>query len=68
MYHGYLPAEFTKTTIRPIIKCKIMDYSNKINNRPTVLVITCSKSFELCLIDIIELYLSGIGYPGKIIL
>ena len=43
MYHGYLPAEFMKTAIVPIIKCKTGNSSDKI--------------FELCLLEIIEVYL-----------
>ena len=57
MYHGYLPAEFMKTAIVPIIKCKTGNSSVKNNYRPIALVTACSKIFELCLLEIIEVYL-----------
>ena len=57
MYHGYLPAEFMKTAIVPIIKCKTGNSSDKNNYRPIALVTACSKIFELCLLEIIEVYL-----------
>ena len=57
MYHGYLPAEFMKTASVPIIKCKTRNYSDKNNYRPIALVTACSKIFELCLLEIIEVYL-----------
>ena len=57
MYHGYLPAEFMKTAIVPIIKCKTGNSSDKYNYRPIALVTACSKIFELCLLEIIEVYL-----------
>ena len=58
MYHGYLPAEFMKATIVPIIKCKTArNTADKNNYRPIALVTACSKNFELCLLEIIEKYL-----------
>ena len=48
MYHGYLPAEFMKTAIVPIIKCKTGNTVDKNNYRPIALVTACSKIFELC--------------------
>ena len=56
MYHGYLPAEFMKTAIVPIIKCKTRNPSDKNNYRPIALVTACSKIFELCLLEIIEVH------------
>ena len=57
MYHGYLPAEFMKTAIVPIIKCKTGNTADKNNYRPFALVTACFKIFEICLLDIIEKYL-----------
>ena len=57
MYHGYLPAEFMKIPIVPIIKCKTGNTADKNNYRPIALVTACSKIFELCLLEIIEKYL-----------
>ena len=54
--HGYLPLEFMKTAIVPIIKSKTGNSSDKNNYRPIALVTACSKIFELCLLEIIELY------------
>ena len=55
--HGYLPLEFIKTAIVPIIKRKTSNSSDKNNHRPIVLVTACFKIFKLCLLEIIELYL-----------
>ena len=46
-----------KTAIVPIIKSKTGNSSDKNNYRPIALVTACSKIFELCLLEIIELYL-----------
>ena len=43
--HGYLPSEFMKTAIIPIIKNKTGDTSDKNNYRPIALVTACSKKF-----------------------
>ena len=45
-----------KTAIVPIIKCKT-GHSRTLNHRPTALVTACSIILELCLLEIIELYL-----------
>ena len=50
MYHSYLLAEFMKTAIVPIIKCKAGNSSDRNNYRPIALVIACSKIFEFCLL------------------
>ena len=39
--HGYLPSEFMKTAIVPIIKNKTGDTSDKNNYRPIALVTAC---------------------------
>ena len=57
MYHGYLPAEFMKTAIVSIIKCKTGNSSDMNNYRPIALVTACSKIFEPCLLEIIEVSL-----------
>ena len=54
MYHGYLPAEFMKTAIVPIIKCE--------TGNSSALVTACSIIFELCLLEIIEVYLDTHDY------
>ena len=46
-----------KTAIVPIIKCKTGNSSDKDNYRPIGLVTACFKIFELCLLEIIEVYL-----------
>ena len=46
-----------KTAIVPIIKCKTGNSSDKNNYRPIAVVTAYSKIFELCLLDIIEVYL-----------
>ena len=43
--YGYLPSEFIKTAIVPIIKNKTGDTSDKRNYRPIALVTACSKFF-----------------------
>ena len=55
--HGYLPLEFIKTAIVPIIKSKTGSSSDKNNYGPIALVTACSKILKLCLLEIIELYL-----------
>ena len=55
--HGYLPADFMKTAIVPIIKNKTGDTSNKNNYRPIALVTAASKLFEICILEILETYL-----------
>ena len=51
--HGYLPRDFMKTAIVPIIKNKTGDSSDKSNYRPIALalVTACSKIFEICLLE-----------------
>ena len=49
--HSYLPREFMKTAIVPIIKNKSEKTCDKSNyNRPIALVTACSKIFESCLL------------------
>ena len=55
--HGYLPRDFMKTAIVPIIKNKAGNYSDKANYRPIALVTACSKIFESCLLIMLEKYL-----------
>ena len=55
--HGYLPKDFMKTAIVPIIKNKSGISSDKANNRPIALVTACSKIFKSCLLIILEKYL-----------
>ena len=55
--HGYLPFEFMKTAIVPIIKNKTGDTSNNNSYRPIAGVTACSKIFELCILFIIKNYI-----------
>ena len=55
--HGYLPTDFMKTDIVPIIKNKTGDSSDKRNYRPIALVTACSKIFEIYLFEMLEEYL-----------
>ena len=55
--HSYLPRDFMKTAIAPIIKNKTGDSSDKNNYRPIALVTACSKIFEICLLEMLEQYL-----------
>ena len=63
MYHGYLPAEFMKTAIVPIIRGKTGNTADKNNYRQIALVTACSKIFELCLLKIIEKYSDTHDHP-----
>ena len=54
--HGYLPADFTRTAMVPIIKNKTGDTSDKNNYRPIALVTVASKLFEICILDVLETY------------
>ena len=56
-YYEYLPAEFMKTATVPIIKCKIGKANYENTYRPIALDTAFSKNIELCLLEIIELYL-----------
>ena len=55
--HGYLPRDFMKNAILPIIKNRTGDSSDKSNYRPIALVTACSKIFEICLLEMLEEYL-----------
>ena len=55
--HGYLPADFMKTAMVPIIKNKTGDTSDKYNYRPIALVTAASNLFEICILEILETYL-----------
>ena len=55
--HGYLPADFMKTALVPIIKNKTGATGDKNNYRPIALVTATSKNFEICLLEILEMYL-----------
>ena len=46
MYHGYLPAEFMKTAIVPIIRGKTGNTADKNNYRQIALVTACSNFFN----------------------
>ena len=55
--YGYLPRDFMKTAIVPIIKNKAGNSSDTANYRPIALVTACSKIFESCLLIMLEKYL-----------
>ena len=55
--HGHLPSNFMKTALFPISKNKTGDTSDKNNYRPIALVTTASKNFEICILEVVEMYL-----------
>ena len=55
--HGYFPADFMKTALVSIIKNKTGDTGDKNNYKPIALVTAASKFFEICLLEILEMYL-----------
>ena len=55
--HGYLLSDFMKTLLAPIIKSKTGDSSDKSNYRPIALITAASKLFEICVLEILEMYL-----------
>ena len=46
-----------KTALIPIIKNKTGDTSDKNNYRPIALVTAASKNFEICILEVLEMYL-----------
>ena len=54
---SYLPPDFMKTALVPIIKNKTGDTSDKNNYRPIDLVTAASKIFEICILELLEMYL-----------
>ena len=67
--HGFIPDEFMKTVLLPIIKSKTGDVHDVNNYRPIALVTTCSKLFELLLLDFLDIYLQTMdnqfGFKSK---
>ena len=67
--HGYIPDNFMKTVLLPIIKSKTGDIHDVNNYRPISLVTSCSKLFELILLDIIDMYIqtteNQFGFKSK---
>jgi hypothetical protein len=55
--HGYMPDDIMKSAMVPIIKNKTGDTSDKNNYRPIALVTAASKIFELCILEVLEMYL-----------
>ena len=55
--HGHLPSNFIKTALVHIIKNKTGDTSDKNNYRPIALVTAASKIFEICILEVLEMYL-----------
>ena len=54
--HGYLPEEFIKSFIVPLIKNKTGDTSDTVIYIPVAIVSACSKRFECLLLGLIEVY------------
>ena len=52
IFYGYLPADFMRTAMVPIIKNKTGDSSDKKNYGPIALVTAASKLFEICILDV----------------
>ena len=55
--HWYLPTDFMKTALVPIVKNKTGDTSDKNNYRPIAIVTAASKLFEICILEILDTYL-----------
>ncbi len=55
--HGYIPADFMKTIIVPLVKNKSGDICDVSNYRPIALVTVASKIFEIILLEYMEDYL-----------
>ena len=55
--HGYLPTDFMKTALVPIVKNKTGDTSDKNNYRPIAIVTAASKLFEICILKVLDAYL-----------
>ena len=55
--HGYLPNDFMKTVIVPLVKNKTGDTSDVNNYRPIALVTIASKIFENIMLEILQPYL-----------
>ena len=67
--HVYIPSEFMKTALLPIIKSKTGDMHDVNNYRPIALVTSCSKLFELILFEFTDMYLqtadNQFGFKNK---
>ena len=50
--HGYLPADFMKTAMVPIIRNKTGDTSHKNNYRSITLVTAALKLFQICIFGV----------------
>lgn len=57
LLHGYLPVNFMRSAILPIIKNKTGDTSDKGNYRPVAIVNPCSKIFECIVLSYIDQHL-----------
>ena len=55
--HGYLPTDFMKTALVPIVKNKTGDTSDKNNYRRIAIVTAASKLFEICILKVLGIYL-----------
>ena len=55
--HGYLLPDFMKTAQVSIIKNKTWDTNDKNNYRPITLMTAASKIFEICILELLEMYL-----------
>ena len=67
--HCHLPSNFVKTALVPIIENKTGDTSDKYNYSPIALVTTASKILEICILEVLEMYLithdHQFGFKGK---
>ena len=55
--HRYLPTDFMKTALVPIVKNKTGDTSYKNNYRPIAIVTAASNLFEICILKVLDAYL-----------
>ena len=53
----YLPTDFMKTALVPIVKNKIGNTSDKNNYRPIAIVTAASKLIEICILKVLDTYL-----------
>ena len=55
--HGYLPTDFMKTALVPIVKNKTGDTSDKNNYSPIAIVTAASKLFKIGILETLDTYL-----------
>ena len=59
LQHGYIPDNFGRGIIIPLIKDKSSDASSSSNYRGIILISNISKLFQICLLDMFSKYLTN---------